>query len=321
MKLVILDCHAVNPGDLSWEPIKQLADCTIYERTRQEDVVERAKDADGILINKVNITEEVLQQLPKLKYIGELATGYNNIDIAAARARGVVVCNIPAYSTDSVAQHVFALLLNAATRVDHYAEAVRRGDWCKQQDFCYWDTPLIELAGKTLGIHAYGHIGKILGRLGKAFGMDVYGYTRSEANRTAMAEDGVKLVSSVEELYSKCQFVSTHIPANDATKKSLNYALLSKMPKGAVLVNTARKEIIDEDGLLKLMAEREDMRYVSDIQPDKLDEFNKFGDRVFFTPKKMGAQTAEANINAGLAAAEQIVKFIKNGDRTFQVNK
>ncbi len=182
MKIAILDCHAVNPGDLSWEPIKEIAECTIYERTSQEQVVERAKDADGILINKVNITREVLEQLPRLKYIGELATGYNNIDVAAARERGIVVCNIPAYSTDSVAQHVFALLLNATTHVDHYAEAVRRGEWSKQQDFCYWDTPLVELAGKTLGIVGLGNIGQKVAMIAHALGMDISACTSKNSS-------------------------------------------------------------------------------------------------------------------------------------------
>ena len=268
----------------------------------KSDLLKAVADADALIVRSDEVTAEVVEAAKQLKIVVRARAGYDNIDLGACTKHGVVAMNTPGQNSNAVAELAVGMMIYI----------VRNKFNGKSGS---------ELRGKTLGIHAYGHIGKILGRLGKAFGMDVYGYTRSEANRTAMAEDGVKLVSSVEELYSKCQFVSTHIPANDATKKSLNYALLSKMPKGAVLVNTARKEIIDEDGLLKLMAEREDMRYVSDIQPDKLDEFNKFGDRVFFTPKKMGAQTAEANINAGLAAAEQIVKFIKNGDRTFQVNK
>ena len=268
----------------------------------KSDLLKAVADADALIVRSDEVTAEVVEAAKQLKIVVRAGAGYDNIDLGACTKHGVVAMNTPGQNSNAVAELAVGMMIYI----------VRNKFNGKSGS---------ELRGKTLGIHAYGHIGKILGRLGKAFGMDVYGYTRSEANRTAMAEDGVKLVSSVEELYSKCQFVSTHIPANDVTKKSLNYALLSKMPKGAVLVNTARKEIIDEDGLLKLMAEREDMRYVSDIQPDKLDEFNKFGDRVFFTPKKMGAQTAEANINAGLAAAEQIVKFIKNGDRTFQVNK
>ena len=177
-----------------------------------------------------------------------------------------------------------------------------------------------ELMGKKLGIHAYGNVGRNVARVAKGFGMEVYAYD-AFCPASAIEADGVKAVASAEELYKTCQFISLHIPATAETKKSINHALLSQMPKGAVLLNTARKEVIDEDGVLKILAEREDMRYVSDIAPDKLDEFNKFGDRVYFTPKKMGAQTAEANINAGLAAAEQIVRFLKEGDRKFQVNK
>lgn len=270
--------------------------------TDKADLLKAVADVDALIVRSDKVTAEVIDAAKNLKIVVRAGAGYDNLDLAACTKRGIVAMNTPGQNSNAVAELAIGMMLYM----------VRNKFNGKSGS---------ELKGKTLGIQAYGHIGRLLARLGKAFGMEVYGSTRSEANRKAMAEDGVKLVSSVEELYTKCQFVSTHIPANDSTKKSLNYALLSKMPKGAVLVNTARKEIIDEDGLLKLMAEREDMRYVSDIQPEKVDEFNKFGDRVYFTPKKMGAQTAEANINAGLAAAEQIVKFIKNGDRTFQVNK
>ena len=158
MKIVDLDSHSVNPGDLSWDSIQELGDLTLYERTAPKDVVARAKDADAILINKIAVTAEVIEQLPKLKYIGELATGYNNIDLEAARKHGIVVTNIPAYSTDSVAQMVFAHILNIANHVDHYANETRKGIWSLNPDFCYWDTPLIELSGKTIGIVGLGHI-------------------------------------------------------------------------------------------------------------------------------------------------------------------
>lgn len=270
--------------------------------TDPADLLKAVADADALIVRSDKVTAEVIEAAKKLKIVVRAGAGYDNLDLEACTKRGIVAMNTPGQNSNAVAELALGMMIYMA-----------RGKFNGKSGS--------ELRGKTLGIQAYGHIGRLLARMAKAMGMEVYGSTRSEANRAAMAEDGVKLVSSVEELYAKCQYVSTHLPANDSTKKSLSYALLSKMPKGATLINTARKEIIDEDGLLKLMAEREDFRYVSDIQPEKLDEFNKFGDRVYFTPKKMGAQTAEANINAGLAAAEQIVNFIKNGDKTFQVNK
>jgi D-3-phosphoglycerate dehydrogenase len=178
-----------------------------------------------------------------------------------------------------------------------------------------------EIMGKKLGIHAYGNVGKLVAKYGKGFGMDVYAFDPFVA-KDVMEKDGVKMVDTIEELYSKCNYVSLHIPANDKTKKSINYDLLTKMPKGAALINTARKEVIDEDGLMRAFAERTDLKYVTDIMADCQTELvEKFPGRVFATPKKMGAETAEANINAGLASANQIVGFIKNGDKTYQVNK
>lgn len=266
------------------------------------DLLKAVADVDALIVRSDKVTAEVIEAAKKLKIVVRAGAGYDNLDLEACTKRGIVAMNTPGQNSNAVAELVLGLMVMIARNQ-------------------YNGKSGSELKGKTLGIQAYGHIGRIVARLGKAFGMEVYSCTRSEENRKAMAGDGVTLLPSAEELYSKCQYVSTHLPAKDNTKKSLNYALLSRMPKGATLINSARKEIIDEDGLLKLMAEREDFRYVSDIQPDKLEEFHKFGERVFFTPKKMGAQTAEANINAGLAAANQIVKFLKEGDRTFQVNK
>ena len=309
MKIVILDCHAVNPGDLSWEPIKQLADCTIYERTRQEDVVERAKDADGILINKVNITEEVLQQLPKLKYIGELATGYNNIDIAAARARGVVVCNIPAYSTDSVAQHVFALLLNAATRVDHYAEAVRRGEWCKQQDFCYWDTPLIELAGKTLGIVGLGHIGQKVAQIAHAMGMDISAYTSK--NSSDLPECIRK--TTLEGLLSTSDVITLHCPLTAENTHMINVESLQKMRPGTILINTGRGALIDEQAVADALESGHLKAYCADVmtdEPPRKDNPLLQQPKAYITPHVAWA-TREARERLMAIGVENIRKFIE----------
>ena len=315
MKLVILDCHAVNPGDLSWEPIKQLADCTIYERTRQEDVIERAKDADGILINKVNITEEVLQQLPKLKYIGELATGYNNIDIAAARARGVVVCNIPAYSTDSVAQHVFALLLNAATRVDHYAEAVRRGEWCKQQDFCYWDTPLIELAGKTLGIVGLGHIGQKVAQIAHAMGMDISAYTSK--NSTDLPECIRK--TTLEGLFSTSDIITLHCPLTAENTHMINAESLQKMRPGTILINTGRGGLIDEQAVADALESGHLKAYCADVmtdEPPHTDNPLLQQPNAYITPHVAWA-TREARERLMAIAVENIKKFIEGTPQNF----
>lgn len=270
--------------------------------TSEAELLAAVADVDALIVRSDKVTPAVIDAAKQLKIVVRAGAGYDNIDLEACTKRGIVAMNTPGQNSNAVAELAFGLMLYMI-----------RNRWN--------GTSGSELRGKKLGIQAYGHIGRLMAEIGKGFGMDVYSYTRSDANKRQMAADGVKLVGSVEELYSTCNFVSTHVPAKEDTKKSLNYELLSKMPKGGILVNTARKEIIDEDGLLRLMAEREDIRYISDIEPDKKDEFLKFGDRVLFTAKKMGAQTAEANINAGLAAAEQIVRFLKNGDRTFQVNK
>ena len=174
MKIVELDGYAANPGDISWDGLKELGELTIYPRTAPEEVVERAKEADAILINKVNITEAVLEQLPKLKYIGVLATGYNVVDVEAAHKRGVVVTNIPSYSTESVVQMTFAHIFNITNQVAHYGDASRQGRWSANPDFCYWDTPLMELSGKTLGIVGLGHIGQRVAAIAHQFGMDVF---------------------------------------------------------------------------------------------------------------------------------------------------
>ena len=202
MKIVDLDSHSVNPGDLSWDSIQELGDLTLYERTAPKDVVARAKDADAILINKIAVTAEVIEQLPKLKYIGELATGYNNIDLEAARKHGIVVTNIPAYSTDSVAQMVFAHILNIANHVDHYANETRKGIWSLNPDFCYWDTPLMELAGKNIGIMGLGNIGMKVATIARDFGMDVYALTSKNASDlpdwiTKVNKDGLLAVSDI----------------------------------------------------------------------------------------------------------------------------
>ncbi len=268
----------------------------------QDELIAAVKDADAVIIRSDKITKEVLDSAANLKIVVRAGAGYDNVDLAVASSKGIVVMNTPGQNSNAVAELAIGLMIYAA-----------RG--------FFNGKPGTELKGKTLGIHAYGHVGSLVAKLGKAFGMEVSAYDPFIPAEKIEA-DGVKVYNSVEELYANNRYVSLHIPATPQTAKSINYDLLKTMPHGATLVNTARKEVIDEEGLLKLMREREDFKYISDIAPSNGELLlEKFNGRCFFTPKKMGAQTAEANINAGLAAANQIIRFFTEGDKTFQVNK
>lgn len=245
MKIVILDGYAANPGDLSWEEIKSLGECTVYDRTSPEQVVERAHSAEIILTNKTVIDKETMAALPDLKYIGVLATGYNVIDIDSAHERGITVTNIPAYSTDSVAQMVFAHILNIATQVQHHTEEVRKGRWSNNKDFCFWDTPLIELRDKKIGIIGLGHTGFTTARIAIGFGMQVYAYT-SKSHFQLPPEIKKK---ELDELFRECDIVSLHCPLTDKTHHIVNAQRLSLMKKEAILINTGRGPLIDEQAL------------------------------------------------------------------------
>ena len=242
MKIVELDAYAANPGDLSWDGLKELGDFVLYERTKPEDIVSRAKDADAILINKVRITDEILAQLPKLKYIGELATGYNNIDIKAASKRGITVCNIPAYSTDSVAQMTFAHILNITNQVAHYADESRSGHWSKNPDFCYWDTPLPELSAKTLGIVGLGNIGMKVAKIALNFGMDVFAYT---SKNSADLPAGIQK-TTIEGLLGASDILTLHCPLTDDTRELINKETLALMRPGSIIINTGRGQLVNE---------------------------------------------------------------------------
>ncbi len=261
MKIVSLDCHSVNPGDLSWEGIAELGDFTVYERSAESEVVERAKDADMILINKVVITRELLAKLPKLKYVGELATGFNNIDLEACKERGIVVTNIPAYSTDSVAQMVFAHLLNVATKTDHYASETRKGVWGKQTDFCYWEEPLMELAGKTLGIVGLGNIGCKVARIAHALGMDTSAYTSKNSSELP---DNIRK-TTLDGLFSTCDVISLHCPLNDETYHLINQDSIAKMRPGVILINTGRGALIDEEAVAEALKSGRMKAYCADV--------------------------------------------------------
>ncbi|MDE6083681.1 MAG: D-2-hydroxyacid dehydrogenase [Muribaculaceae bacterium] len=249
MNIVVLDAYSVNPGDLSWEGLEALGNVTLYDRTPRELIIERAADAEIILTNKVPMDRETINALPKLKYIGVLATGFNIVDLAVASQRGIVVTNIPSYSTDSVAQMVFALLLAITNRVEHYTQEVHEGHWCKSLDFCYWNTPLPELAGKNFGIYGFGHIGQAVARIALAFGMKVITATSKSPDKLPQ---GVEKVS-LDQLFELSDVLSLHCPLNDDTRGMVNAGRLSMMKPSAILINTSRGPVIDEDALAKAL--------------------------------------------------------------------
>lgn len=251
MKLVVLDSHTLNPGDLSWAELETLASCTLHERSAPDEIVERARHADLILSNKALVTRAHLEQLPTVRYIGVLATGYNNIDTIAARERGIPVCNVPAYGTDSVAQMTFALLLELTNRVGHHAQTVRELRWNRCPDFCYTDFPLIELRGLTLGIIGYGRIGQAVAALGRAFGMRVLATSRTQPADGKGADD-VEFVS-LETLLRCSDVVSLHCPLTEQTRSVINAERLGWMKPGALLVNTSRGPLIDEPALAEAL--------------------------------------------------------------------
>ena len=258
MKLTILDGHAVNPGDLSWGRFSELAEVTVYERTPSELVINRIGDSDAIFLNKINITEEILSHCPNLKYIGVLATGYNVVDLEACRKRGITVTNIPAYSTDSVAQHVFAFILHFTNLVALHNDSVQAGDWKSCPDFCYWKAPLTELAGKTLGIFGYGNIGKKVSQIAKAFGMKVICTTRTP--KPDMPEN-----VTFEELLKRSDFISLHAPLTTQTTHIINKESLSMIKKSAYLINTARGGFIVEKDLAEALEKGLIAGYAADV--------------------------------------------------------
>lgn len=245
MKIVILDGYAANPGDLSWHALEELGECTIYDRTSTEELYERAVGAEVLLTNKTVISATAIEALPDLKYIGVLATGYNVVDIDTARKRGIIVTNIPAYSTASVAQMVFAHLLNITQRVGHYAEKNKQGHWASCKDFCYWDTPLIELAGRRIGIVGLGNTGMATARIALAFGMEVVAFTSKD---TTDLPNGIT-PCTLDELFTTSDVVSLHCPLNESTYQIVNSTRLASMKPDAILINTGRGPLIDEQAL------------------------------------------------------------------------
>lgn len=261
MKIVVLDGYAANPGDVSWEAMQSLGELTVYDRTAPDEVLERVAEADAVLTNKVVITAAMMAQLPALKYIGVLATGYNVVDVKAAREQGIIVTNIPAYSTDSVAQLTFAHILNITHRVGHYASQNRQGRWSSNPDFVYWDTPLIELSGKTMGIVGLGSIGMKVATIARQFGMDVFALTSKNSSdlpqglqKTTL--DGLLAISDV---------LSLHCPLTDDTYHLIDAKALSKMKPGAILINTGRGPLVDEEAVAKALESGQLMAYGADV--------------------------------------------------------
>lgn len=245
MKIVVLDAYTLNPGERRWEELEELGEVVVHDRTAQLDVVRRAKDAEVVLTNKTILDGFILNLLPKLKYIGVLATGYNVVDLDVARQRGIVVTNIPAYSTQSVAQMAIAHLLNITQRVAHYAHEVHNGVWSAQPDFCYWNTPLIELAGKKIGIVGFGNTGQATAQIAEALGMEVWVYTSKPKKSLPKKYQKVTL----NELFSACDVVSLHCPLTAENKEMVNSFRLSLLKQGAILINTSRGGLIDEKAL------------------------------------------------------------------------
>ncbi len=245
MKIVVLDGYGLNPGDLSWDAVSQLGELTVYDRTSSEEVIARSAGAEAILTNKTVITAEIMEALPDLKYIGVLATGYNVVNIDAAREKGIVVTNIPAYSTPSVAQMVFAHILNIAQQVQHHSEEVRKGRWTNNADFCFWDTPLIELREKKIGLVGLGHTGFNTARIAIGFGMQVTAYT----SKSSLQLPPEIKKRTLDELFSECDIVSLHCPLTDETKELVNAERLRLMKPTAILINTGRGPLVNEQDL------------------------------------------------------------------------
>ncbi len=310
MKIVILDGFSANPGDLSWRELEDMGELTVYERTSPEDTVARAAEAEIVLTNKVVISREVIAQLPLLKYIGVLATGYNVVDIQAAHERGIIVTNVPAYSTESVAQMVFAHLLNVTNRTDHYATENRSGRWTRNKDFCYWDYPHMELAGKTFGIVGLGHIGRRVAEIALAFGMKVKALTSKSAD-TLPAGIGK---ATIEELLSTSDVISLHCPLTDTTRHLINNETLRLMKPSAILINTGRGPLVDDQTVASALAEGQLAAFCADVlteEPPKADNPLLAQPNAFFTPHIAWAST-EARIRL-LQVVTCNVKAFLNG--------
>ncbi len=318
MKIVVLDGYGMNPGDLSWDKLKELGDVTIYDRTSPAHVIERSKGADILLTNKTVLDRQTIDKLPDLKYVGVLATGYNVVDTVAAREKGVIVTNIPSYSTASVAQMVFSLLLAITNGVEHYTTDNRAGRWSRNADFCYWDAPLTELAGKTFGIVGFGHIGSKVAGIALAFGMNVMALSSKSADELPA---GVEKAENLDQLLHESDVLSLHCPLTDSTKYLINASTLAKMKPSAILINTGRGPLVDEDALADALNKGKLRGAGVDVlscEPPTLDNPLLYARNCYTTPH-LGWATVEARQRLMDIAVANVANFIE-GTPTNVVN-
>ena len=310
MKIVILDGYTLNPGDLSWEPLKELGEVTVYERTAPKDVYKRAEGAEVVFTNKVVLDEAVLEKLPSLKYIGVLATGYNVVDVEAAARKGIVVTNIPAYSTSSVAQMAFAHILNIVQRVGYYAQEVSNGKWSRQADFSFWDAPLHELEGKKMGIIGFGNTGRATARIAVGFGLDVYAYTSKSAMELPA---DVHKCPSMDELFRKCDIVSLHCPLTETTRELVDARKLELMKSSAILINTGRGGLVNEQDLADALNSGKIAAAGLDVlssEPPRADNPLLKARNCFITPHQAWA-TKEARVRLMQLAVNNLKAFLE----------
>ena len=306
MKIVVLDGYSANPGDLSWQGLEQLGELTVYDRTKPDETVARAAGAEVVLTNKVIINKEAMAKLPCLKYIGVLATGYNVVDIEAARERGIVVTNVPAYSTESVAQMVFAHLLTVTNRTEYYAIQNRQDRWSANPDFCYWDFPHMELAGKTFGIIGLGNIGQRVAQIALAFGMKVKAMTSKDS-----LPDGIEK-ASLEELLAESDVLSLHCPLTENTRHLMNDTTLRQMKPTAILINTGRGPLVDDQAVADALAEGRLAAFCADVlteEPPKADNPLLKQPNAFTTPHIAWAST-EARCRLIQVATDNVRSFL-----------
>ena len=309
MNIVILDGYTANPGDLTWKPLEVIGTLTVYDRTRSEDTILRAKDAEIVLTNKVCLRRQEIEQLPKLKYIGVLATGYNVVDVEAARERGIIVTNVPAYSTESVAQMAFAHLLTVTNRTEHYAIQNRNGKWTSCPDFAYWDTPLTELANKTFGIAGLGNIGKRVAAIAQAFGMKVLAYT---SKRVEDLPSGI-IKRTMAEMLAESDVVSLHCPLTPDTRHLINRETIGRMKPSAILINTGRGPLVNEQDVAEALKAGRLRAYCADVlseEPPRADNPLLQCENAFITPHIAWA-TEEARTRLIAVAIDNVKAFVK----------
>lgn len=308
MNITVLDGYTLNPGDLSWDRLHELGNVTVFPRTSREELIERCADADILLTNKVVLDETAISQLPRLKYVGVLATGYNVVDIAAARRHGVVVTNVPAYSTDSVVQMTLAHILNITNRIGHYAELNRSGRWSRSEDFCYIDTPLTELSGKTIGICGLGNIGMKVARMAMCLGMDVFAFT---SKPLSVLPSGMQK-TTLDGLLAVSDVLTLHCPLTDTTRSMINRDSISRMKRGAILINTARGPLVDEQAVADALQSGQLAGYGADVmcqEPPSADSPLLAAPNAFITPHIAWA-TREARVRLMRTAVDNVIAFV-----------